>query len=77
MLGMFSVKNEPSYLWIALVLLAAGAVFQEFAVVSYNAMLPQVSTPENHRPCVGVRLGDGLLRRHLLIADLLRRIHCA
>jgi UMF1 family MFS transporter len=46
MLAMFSVKNEPGYLWIALVLLAAGAVFQEFAVVSYNAMLPQVSTPE-------------------------------
>ena len=47
MLGLFSVKNEPSYLWLALVLLAAGAVFQEFAVVSYNAMLPQVSTPDN------------------------------
>jgi MFS transporter, UMF1 family len=46
MLGMFTVKNDPSYLWIGLVLLAAGAVFQEFAVVSYNAMLPQVSTPE-------------------------------
>jgi UMF1 family MFS transporter len=46
MFGMHTVKNEPSYLWIALVLLAAGAVFQEFAVVSYNAMLPQVSTPE-------------------------------
>jgi UMF1 family MFS transporter len=46
MLGMFSVKNDPSYLWIALILLAAGAVFQEFAVVSYNAMLPQVSTPD-------------------------------
>jgi MFS transporter, UMF1 family len=46
MLGMYSVKNDPSYLWIALVLLAAGAVFQEFAIVSYNAMLPQVSTPE-------------------------------
>ena len=42
---MFTVKNDPSYLWIALVLLATGAVFQEFAVVSYNAMLPQVSTP--------------------------------
>jgi UMF1 family MFS transporter len=40
------VKNDPSYLWIGLVLLAAGAVFEEFAVVSYNAMLPQVSTPE-------------------------------
>ena len=46
MLSMYTVKNDPSYLWIALVLLAAGAVFQEFAVVSYNAMLPQVSTPE-------------------------------
>jgi UMF1 family MFS transporter len=47
MLCMYTVKDEPSYLWIALVLLAAGAVFQEFAVVSYNAMLPQVSTPES------------------------------
>jgi MFS transporter, UMF1 family len=47
MLCMYTVKNEPSYLWIALLLLAAGAVFQEFAVVSYNAMLPQVSTPES------------------------------
>jgi UMF1 family MFS transporter len=47
MLCMYTVKNEPSYLWIALVLLAAGAVFQEFAVVSYNAMLQQVSTPES------------------------------
>jgi UMF1 family MFS transporter len=46
MLGMFTVKNDPSYLWIGLMLLAAGAVFQEFAIVSYNAMLPQVSTPE-------------------------------
>jgi UMF1 family MFS transporter len=45
MLGLFSVKNDPSYLTVALVLLAAGAVFQEFAGVSYNAMLPQVSTP--------------------------------
>jgi UMF1 family MFS transporter len=46
MLAMFSVRNDPRYLWTALVLLAAGAVFQEFAVVSYNAMLPQVSTPD-------------------------------
>ncbi|WP_375424973.1 MFS transporter [uncultured Friedmanniella sp.] len=46
MLGLFSVRNEPSYLWIALVLLAAGTVFQEFAGVSYNAMLPQISTKE-------------------------------
>jgi len=45
MLGLFTVKNDPAYLGVALVLLAAGAVFQEFAGVSYNAMLPQVSTP--------------------------------
>ena len=46
MLAMFTVRNEPSYLWIALILLAAGAVFSEFAGVSYNAMLPQVCTPQ-------------------------------
>jgi UMF1 family MFS transporter len=46
MLAMFTIRNEPSYLWAALVLLAAGAVFAEFAGVSYNAMLPQISTPE-------------------------------
>ncbi len=45
MLGLFTVRDEPAYLYAALVLLAAGAIFQEFATVSYNAMLPQVSTP--------------------------------
>ena len=45
MLGLFTVRDDPAYLGIALFLLAAGAVFQEFAGVSYNAMLPQVSTP--------------------------------
>ena len=45
MLAMFAVRDEPSYLWLALVLLAAGGIFNEFAGVSYNAMLPQVSTP--------------------------------
>jgi UMF1 family MFS transporter len=46
MLALYTVRDEPAYLWTALVLLAAGAVFSEFAGVSYNAMLPQVSTPE-------------------------------
>lgn len=44
MIGLFGVKDEPSYLWLGLVLLAAGNVFAEFAAVSYNSMLPQVST---------------------------------
>jgi UMF1 family MFS transporter len=46
MVGLFTIRNDPSYLWAALVLLAAGAVFAEFAGVSYNAMLRQVSTPQ-------------------------------
>jgi MFS transporter, UMF1 family len=46
MLALFTVRDEPAYLWTALVLLSAGAVFSEFAQVSYNAMLPQVSTPD-------------------------------
>lgn len=45
MLGLFAVKSDPGYLWIGLVLMAAGTVFAEFATVSYNAMLPQISTP--------------------------------
>ncbi len=45
MVAMFGVRNQPSYLWLALVLLAAGGIFNELAGVSYNAMLPQVSTP--------------------------------
>ena len=44
-LGLFFVRDEWSYLWLGLVLMAAGAVFLEFAYVSYNAMLQQISTP--------------------------------
>ncbi len=47
MVAMFWVRNDPSYLWLGLALLAAGSIFQEFALVSYNAMLHQVSTPRN------------------------------
>ncbi len=46
-LGLFFVSDEYSYFWLGLVLLAAGAVFQQFAQVSYNAMLPQISNPGN------------------------------
>ncbi|MDQ4037548.1 MAG: MFS transporter [Actinomycetota bacterium] len=43
--GLFFVEDEYSYLWLGLVLLALGSIFFEFASVSYNAMLRQVSTP--------------------------------
>ncbi|TYL55967.1 MFS transporter [Nocardioides sp. BGMRC 2183] len=42
--GMFFVQPDESYLWLGLLLLAAGNVFFEFASVNYNAMLSDVST---------------------------------
>ena len=45
MLAMFSVRTSRASCGSRWSLLAAGAIFQEFAGVSYNAMLPQVSTP--------------------------------
>ncbi|WP_188679830.1 MFS transporter [Subtercola lobariae] len=41
---MFFVQASPNYLWLGLLLLAAGTLFFEFAQVNYNAMLLSVST---------------------------------
>ena len=60
-LGLFFVSDEYSYFWLGLVLLAAGAVFQEFAQVSYNAMLPQISNPGNIGKISGIGWGAGYL----------------
>lgn len=45
MFALFAVKADPAYLFLALILLALGTVFSEFAGVAYNAMLSQISTP--------------------------------
>ncbi|WP_207933486.1 MFS transporter, partial [Actinomadura sp. GC306] len=42
--GLFFVRDDPSYLLLGLVLIAAGSVFFELAEVNYNAMLVQIST---------------------------------
>ncbi|MEN0138727.1 MAG: MFS transporter [Rhodococcus sp. (in: high G+C Gram-positive bacteria)] len=47
MAAMFLVRDSYQYLWLGLVLLAAGSVIFELAGVPYNAMLRQVSTPSN------------------------------
>src|SRR5664279_213191 len=47
MIGLFWVRNDYHYLWLGLLLMGVGSIFIEFATVSYNAMLHQVSTPEN------------------------------
>ena len=58
-LGLFFVQDEWSYLWLGLVLLAAGSVFMEFAYVSYNAMLHQISTPSTIGKVSGIGWGTG------------------
>ncbi len=42
---MFFVENDPSYLWLGLLLLVLGEILFELAQVPYFAMLRQVSTP--------------------------------
>ena len=47
MVGLFWVRDDYHYLWFGLLLMGLGSIFFEFASVSYNAMLHQVSTPAN------------------------------
>lgn len=59
--GLFFVLPAPEYLWLGLVLLAAGNIAFEFAGVNYNAMLAQVSTRENVGRVSGLGWGMGYL----------------
>lgn len=45
--ALFFVQDDWHYLWLGLVLMAAGGVIFELASVPYFAMLRQVSTPDN------------------------------
>ncbi|QCQ91778.1 MFS transporter [Rhodococcus sp. SGAir0479] len=47
MAAMFFVVDDYHYLWLGLVLLGFASVIFELAGVPYNAMMRQVSTPEN------------------------------
>ncbi|MET4637439.1 MFS transporter [Mycetocola sp. 2940] len=58
---MFFVAPEPDFLWLGLLLVAAGNVFFEFAGVNYNAMLAQVSTPKTIGRVSGIGWGFGYL----------------
>ena len=60
-LGLYFVKDDAAYLWLGLILMAAGSVFMEFAYVSYNAMLHQVSTPATIGRVSGLGWGSGYL----------------
>jgi len=60
-IGLFFVRDDYSYFALGLFLLALGSIFQEFAAVSYNAMLPQVSTPETLGKVSGIGWASGYL----------------
>ncbi|MEO6942115.1 MAG: MFS transporter [Terrimesophilobacter sp.] len=44
---MFFVIPAPNFVYLGLLLVAAGTVFFEFASVNYNAMLREISTPKS------------------------------
>ena len=58
-LGLFFVKPEQEYLWLGLTLLAVGNVFFELAMVNYNSMLSDISTPDNVGRISGLGWGLG------------------
>ncbi|HEX7322445.1 MAG TPA: MFS transporter, partial [Mycobacterium sp.] len=45
--ALFFVKPHVSFLWWGLAMMGIGSIAMEFAGVSYNAMLRQISTPAN------------------------------
>lgn len=65
------VAPEQQYLMLGLVLLAIGTVAFEFASVSYNAMLSQISTNKNVGRVSGFGWGMGYIGGIVLLAILL------
>lgn len=59
--GLFFVRPSPDYLWLGLVLLAAGNIFFEFASVNYHAMLNEISTPSTVGRVSGLGWGLGYI----------------
>ena len=59
--SLFFVAPSPDYLWLGLLLLAAGNVFFEFAGVNYNAMLNDISTSATVGRVSGLGWGLGYI----------------
>ena len=55
----FFVKPDPAYLVLGVALIAAGNVVNEFSVVNYNAILPQISTKETVGRISGIGWASG------------------
>lgn len=68
--GLYFVRPDPAYLWLGVALVAIGNIFQEFAGVQYNAMLPGISTPQTIGRVSGLGWGAGYLGGIVLLSLL-------
>ena len=68
--GLYLVRPDPSYLWLGVGLVALGNIFQEFAGVQYNAMLPTISTPSTIGRVSGLGWGSAYLGGIVLLSLL-------
>ena len=65
--AMSLIRDDPSYLWAGLVLLALAAACSDLASVPYNAMLRQLSTPETSGRISGFGWGAGYVGSMVLL----------
>lgn len=65
--GMSLIRDDPSYLWAGLVLLALAAACSDLASVPYNAMLRQLATPETSGRISGFGWGAGYVGSMVLL----------
>ena len=65
--GMSLIRDDLSYLWAGLVLLALAAAFSDLASVPYNAMLRQLATPETSGRISGIGWGAGYVGSMVLL----------
>jgi len=68
--AMSLIRPDYHYLWLGLALLALTAACSDLATVPYNAMLGQVSTPENSGRISGLGSGAGYAGSVLLLLIL-------
>ena len=73
--AMYLIRDNPSYLWAGLVLLAATAACGDLASVPYNAMLRQLSTPQTAGRVSSIGCGSGIPRQRPTAGADLPGIH--